>query len=239
VLKPAHSRPFFIRYGIKAHLAHTPNELARKYDEYLREGHPTVVQEFIPGGAKSLYFLQTCTDDGAQPMVRFVGRKIVQDPEVFGNAVVIQQADQPEIAELSRRAIQALDFKSYMAHTQFKHDPLDGQWKFLELNPRPPIGITLPTLSGVNLPFMAYRHLLDQPVPRPAVQRPGLSWIMDLSSPTGYRNLGCLLLTGRRQYFGDITCAFFSPDDVKPFFYAVIVGVCEARNRLALGRLSG
>ncbi|MBM3301168.1 MAG: ATP-grasp domain-containing protein [Deltaproteobacteria bacterium] len=239
VVKPANSRPFYMHYGIKAYLAYTPEDLVRTFEEFSSTGHVMLIEEFIEGGDQNVYSVQTCVDGQGNSMIGFVHQNILQEPPVFGPLLVSQHVQQPEVAMLCQRAIRALGFHSYICDLEFKYDPVNRAWKFLELNPRPVMTTMLPTMSGVNVPFMAYRQLLGHAVPRYGVSRPGMSWVMELTTPNGYRNLGSLILASRKRHFRDVVYAFFSTDDPKPFFYALMVGVQEVRNKLALGRMSG
>ena len=172
-------------------------------------------------------------------MVDFVHQKVIAEPPVFGQAILSQQVDQPEVAALGRWAVQALGFRQYICNPQFKYDPRDGELKFMELNPRPAMNILLPTASGVNLPCAAYQQFLGRPIVQLSIEPRGVSWVMDLTTPNGYKNLGVLLLAQRRRYFRHPTFAFFSTADPKPFFYALMTGVQEVRNKLTLRRMSG
>jgi predicted ATP-grasp superfamily ATP-dependent carboligase len=66
-----------------------------------------------------------------------------------------------------------------IASLEFKYQPKDGHYYFIEVNPRLPWYSALFAEAGINLPYLAYLDLTGRPHAEAfkAVQRNGVYWI--------------------------------------------------------------
>ena len=74
-----------------------------------------------------------------------------------------------ELVESALELLRALGFAG-IAQVEFKRDAGDGQFKFIEVNPRLWQWHELAASCGVDLPWIAYLDLLGEPV-RPVTSR--------------------------------------------------------------------
>ena len=74
--------------------------------------------------------------DGSKSLVRLCARRARQHPPDFGNATTY--AETVTIDEINQYAIKILEATNYrgVCEVEFKYDQRDGQYKFLEVNPR-------------------------------------------------------------------------------------------------------
>ncbi len=169
---------FFRLYG-KAIRVFSREELLRRLAEVTKLGFQVVIQEEIPGAASGLYSLGAYCNKEGQALALFTGRKLRQLPPDFGTCTLAEACREPKLVEYGSRFLSAVGFWG-IAEVEFKKDPRDGIFKFLEVNPRAWTWISLATSCGVDLPLAAYLDLLDRPVP-PLPQREGAAKWTDLA----------------------------------------------------------
>ncbi|MBI4490544.1 MAG: ATP-grasp domain-containing protein [Deltaproteobacteria bacterium] len=175
------SPPFEKVFGQKAVRVRNRAELARRFQELKERRFSVLAQEEIPGGVERLYTLAIYAGRDGRIKAAWTGRKLAQEPADFGDALVVEAEWRPELLSLGKRVVRATGLYG-IADLEFKHDPRDGQYKLLDINPRPWAWIGFPTLCGVNLPYAAYCDLTGTEVPlfRQTANR-GMRWV----SPRG------------------------------------------------------
>ncbi len=139
-------------------VVHGPQELIWKYrtvsaNERSYGGKP-ILQEFIPGTQYSVGGLYR---DGA-PLRVYAYRKIFTFPVEGGLTAKAVTERPPELLENAFRIFRALHYNG-LGQIQFIHDPRDGLFKFMEVNPRIWGSIGLAAHAGVDL-FTPYRDLI-------------------------------------------------------------------------------
>ena len=170
VLKPA-AKDY--RYGArfkKAYVVGGPEEVARLYHEIEPVCPNMVVQQWIEGDDKDIFFcLQYAPNVTDPPVASFTGRKIRAWPPRVGGTASCTAA--PEVHE-ELSAITAKFFRDTgvvgMAGMEYKRDRRDGRFYMVE----PTVSRTdfqheVATLNGVNLPYAAYCFELGLPLPKP------------------------------------------------------------------------
>lgn len=189
----------------------------------LRDASPELlVQESIPGPDSQLVFSLTYLDAGLEPLAMFTGRKLRQYYPHFGTSSMAESAWDPEVADTTLALLRALRYRGY-ASVEFKRDPRDGALKIIEVTGRTWYPHGLATRCGVNLPYLAYRHLLGLRVPRPTAFVEGVKWIDEDRDPraaAAYYRAGEL---GLREWLGSYrgrrTYAIAAKDDPAPIFF--------------------
>jgi D-aspartate ligase len=178
VLKPARSTAFFERFNRKAIRIESPAELCRWHRQLDADGHPTLVQELIPGDVTGLVEITTYLRSDGTLEAAFAARKLEHFPADFGSGTIFESIAVDELLPLTRRVLAAFRFRG-LSHVEFKRDARDGAWKFIELNPRTSISSRHPTVCGVNFPWLVYRDALGEPAltSRPAYEL-GRCWVL-------------------------------------------------------------
>ena len=154
VVKPA--RPLSSFKAIKAESIEDVRAIARKY----AEDSPFVVQHWIEGGERELYFATLYADRG-RPLAEFTGRKIESVPASMGIGSVVESADCPEALELARRFVAGVGISGPVA-VEFKRDSSGRYWMIEPNVGRMESSVDLVIQSGVNLPLVEFRHALGQ-----------------------------------------------------------------------------
>lgn len=138
VLKPAIMYTFHNKFGRKAYLCNTKEQLIEKCMFIEDHGFPInllLVQEFLSGGAPTLYSYGAYVINGS-PIWWIQANRKRQNPMDFGNSTTYAvTCDIPEI-ESAAKAIFAKTNYTGMAEVEFMYDRRSDEYKFLEVNTR-------------------------------------------------------------------------------------------------------
>ncbi len=125
---------------------------------------PFLIQEIIPGEDDQLYTFGSCMARNGKVIAAFTGRKLRQQPPKFGVCRVGESKRVDEIAADGERLLRALKFFG-ISQVETKFDARDGQYKLMEVNPRPWLWIALPIGIGVNIPYAFLCDALGVEIP--------------------------------------------------------------------------
>ncbi|KZN25654.1 carboxylate--amine ligase [Haladaptatus sp. R4] len=127
----------------------TPDE-----DRLIAEmGHVPIVQECIPDGTEYGFF---ALFDHGEPVVTFQHQRIRSYTYSGGASVFRRAVSIPTLHEQGVRLLSALDWHG-PAMVEFRHDPRDGGFKLLEVNPRFWGSLQLGVHAGVDFPYRYYQ----------------------------------------------------------------------------------
>ncbi|MBW1706423.1 MAG: hypothetical protein JRJ86_14840 [Deltaproteobacteria bacterium] len=166
---------FFRKYG-KALRAPDEKSLFRLLEEVTRHGFRVVVQEEISGGPDQLYSLGVYCNKDSEILMTFTGRKLRQIPPDFGTCTLAEAVNEPLLIDYGKRFLKEIKFWG-IAELEFKKDRNDGEYKFLEINPRAWTWISLATACGVDLAHTAYLDLTGQQVIASSQDFSKVKWI--------------------------------------------------------------
>lgn len=164
IIKPADWNPdFFSRFKRKTLVVETDFDM-RDVITSLNRLYPDVrfiVQEYIPGGAETLFTVTSYSDVRGTVRGISVGHKVLQEPREAGTIVSGVTRHVPRLEEYVAKLSPALGMYG-IANTEFKFDARDGQFKVIEVNMRPGKWIYSATAAGVNLPLMCIEDILGR-----------------------------------------------------------------------------
>jgi predicted ATP-grasp superfamily ATP-dependent carboligase len=190
VVKPDVGYRFVARFGCKLFVARDRAELrdaiARLAGAQL-QGH---VFDLVPGPDSQIYAYGTYLDAGGEPRGGVTVRKLRQSPPFYGVARVAEIAEENALLRDATIAIlQRSGFRG-MAVAEFKLDPRDGRFRFLEVNGRSVIYNGLLRQAGLDLAALAWSDVVcGRPESARPQRWPGV-WInlhSDLLCSTLYR----------------------------------------------------
>lgn len=171
VLKPADKR-LVLEARVERALRAESVEVAQRLATGMLQRAPALIaQEWIEGPDTEIYFTLFCTDRTGRAAALFCGRKLVCSPPSVGSTAACMAA--PQMAEalgaLTESFIERARYRG-LGSLEFKRDIRTGALMIVE----PTVGRTdwqeeIATLSGVNLPFLAYQTALDE---EPEAQHP-------------------------------------------------------------------
>jgi predicted ATP-grasp superfamily ATP-dependent carboligase len=175
ILKPRYSPEFRRRFRAQVLEAADPEELRRQW-ELAAEYRPQL-SEVIPGDDSQLWSLGSYRDAAGRPLGSFTGRKLRQWPPRFGTARAAEGRWDADYAARGHALLDALGFHG-ISQLETKRDLRDGRDYLIEVNPRSWLWIGLATNCGVNLPYLAWRDAVGDPVSPPPGHRSGVRWIL-------------------------------------------------------------
>jgi D-aspartate ligase len=202
-------------------IANDAEELHDLYDRLEDPQKPNLmVQEYIPGGADSVWMFNGYLDQSSEMLVHFTGQKIRQHPPYTGMTTLGVCRANAEVEATSERFLKSLGYKG-IVDMGYRYDARDGQYKLLDVNPR--IGATFRLFvgtSGIDVARALYADLTGGSVDGSAT-REGRRWLVenyDVVSSVRYVRDGALSLAEWRRSFEDVDeAAWFAADDPLPF----------------------
>lgn len=209
----------------KVALCHSGEELLQTFRKIAFFDPRMIVQEVIGGRDERLAYCCFYLDRQSRPLAIFAGRKLRVLPVGFGSATYVQSMHDRELEEVSLRLLAGAKYQG-LGGVEFKKDPRDEQYKLIEFNARFGLWDTLSIRCGIDIPYIAYRDALGQPVQAQHDYRDGIIWVdlqRDVRAFFIYHQrhqwrLGDWLRTFR----GEKEWAHYSPDDLKPAIIATV-----------------
>jgi D-aspartate ligase len=137
IIKPAIMHTFHKTFGKKAFKCNSPDELIAKAVT-ITVSFPIehlLIQEFLSGGAKTLYSYGAFAANG-KVMAALMANRIRQNPMDFGNSTTFAiTCNIPEVRKHAEKILKVTNY-SGLAEVEFMFDEKSGQYKFLEINTR-------------------------------------------------------------------------------------------------------
>ena len=175
LIKPAVSAQW--RFGrLKGLLINDIPQLEDLLRELEQTDTPAVIQSMIPGPASLLYTVLAYMSQTGEPMIWGTYRKVRQYPADFGLAAVAETIQLPALEESALRLLRAIHFTG-VCGIEFKKDPRDGVFRFIEMNPRFELSNSLLDCAGANVAFAMYSDLTGCVVARQGPYRSGIGWM--------------------------------------------------------------
>ena len=202
LVKPEHPVGFKQRFRRQAFRCDNTAELEEAY-ERASEFAP-MLQELIPGGDDALYSVGSYLSREGRPLGVFSGRKLRQTPPGIGTCRIGEAVWVQESVDAALRLLQGFGYFG-LSQVEFKHDPRDGRFKLMEINPRLWQWHGLAAACGVDLPRLAYADLIGESPPEARMNGHGKRWAITLLP--GERP------APQRPPYAD---AVFAADDLKP-----------------------
>ena len=202
VVKPSSNVGFRRAHRRQLFRCENAAELAEAYEA--AAPYEPMVQELIPGGAEAMYTLGSYLDRDGEALGLFSGRKLSQTHGFTGTARVGEAVWVEEVVEQGLALLRALSFHG-LSQVEVIRDPRDGRYKLIEVNPRLWQWHSLAAACGVDLPWIAYRDLIGDPLPPARMSGEGKRWAITLLAGSGHAI--------ERPPYVD---AVFTRDDPKP-----------------------
>jgi predicted ATP-grasp superfamily ATP-dependent carboligase len=200
LLKPRVKNPVFAaKSRAKVYRCNTVDELLMVY-AMVREWEPgVIIQEWIPGGDDEVYFsFHYLAQDGSE-VGSFEGRKLRQHPPECGNTSAAVPVLEPRLHDISLDILRAAGAAGFCSVEYKRHPETDVFYITEPTVGRVNLQLGTATGNGVNLPAMAYRHLMrlaPLPVRRPRRPRTWVHVKKDLRTARHYVQKGELTWLG-------------------------------------------
>lgn len=226
VIKPAITPHLVKKTKKKGYRANNLDELKIIYQRVSEIMHPEeiLIQEFIPGGTENLYSYFGFFKEG-KPLSGYSARRLRQHPMELGKASTYAvSVNLPELEKMSTQLLTGIRY-SGLAEVEFMFDPKHSRFELLEVNPRIWGWHTLAIHAGVDLPYLAYADMTNEPYAL-ANYAEGSKW---MHLVTDVPSVVLELLRGRlkiSEYLRSIKgCkdAVFSIEDPLPFIMELLL----------------
>jgi predicted ATP-grasp superfamily ATP-dependent carboligase len=156
VVKPDAGHRFRARFDCKLFAAWDRRELDDAVGRLAAHGLRGQVFDWVPGPDSAIYAYCTYLDARGEPAGGVTIRKLRQAPPRFGVARVAEiVADDPQLRDATIAMLRRIGFHG-MAAAEFKRDPRDGRFRFLEVNGRAVIYNALLRRAGLDLAGLAW-----------------------------------------------------------------------------------
>jgi D-aspartate ligase len=223
IVKPVYPTYFRLDFHTKLFIAFSQEEIFSLYAKAHEKHHEVMLQEIIPGDAETMYGFNAYYDRTCLPHGKFMYQRIREWPLGFGNGCYIQQVREPVLEQITSFLMQHLGYYG-IVDAEFKYDSRDGNFKFIEVNPRLWMQNSYPSRYGNNLPYMAYLEAIGKAIPEKTSSNPrkNIKWVYfleDIQSSRAGLTTGLLSIHQWVQaYRFRNEHAVFSWDDPLPFF---------------------
>jgi predicted ATP-grasp superfamily ATP-dependent carboligase len=152
--------------------------LRAEYRAIARADGRALVQEMVDGPDDRLLIVACYMDRQSRWVAGFNTQKVLQIPEGFGTGCIVQSVARQDLFGRTARLLEAMGY-SGIAEVEYKFDTASGDYKLIEINPRPWDQHRLGNAAGVDLIYIAYCEHAGLPLPATAPPRPGHKWIAE------------------------------------------------------------
>jgi predicted ATP-grasp superfamily ATP-dependent carboligase len=136
-----------------------------------------LIQEFIPGGDREVYFCLQYIGLRGELLASFTGRKIRQWRPGCGGTASCEPAVAPELADQTYAIFRRAGFHG-IGSMEFKRDPRDNKFYIVEPTVcRTDFQEQVAIANGVNIPAIAFRDAVDLPVQPVVVSGGRRAWV--------------------------------------------------------------
>ncbi len=164
-LKPRDSYRFRNTFGKKALVVHSTEQLLDAFEEILPSGFEMIVTEIVTGPERERFeycsYYSYITEEG-ETLFRFTKRKPREYPLVFGGGTYHVTKWDPEVAAVGERLFTSVGLRG-IGNVEFKRDR-NGRYVMIECNLRVTAADALVRIAGLDIPHLAYRRALGEPV---------------------------------------------------------------------------
>lgn len=231
-VKPCDSSAFSARFEAKGFRFHSAAEAEQVIEKCRAAGLAVIVQELIPGPATQHHFLDGFVDRHGNVSALFARHRL-RSQQALGNSsclVSIDPAVMREPAAELRRLLAAIGYRGVFS-AEFKLDPRDNRFKFIEVNTRVWGDMGLALRCGVDVVEMMYLDAQGLAVPPVTKYKIGQHWVglyKDRAAAGKLVREGLLTRSEWARQWKSATFDLLSVDDPRPAFYDAW---CRARWR--------
>jgi len=169
----------FRRTGERMRIVADVAALLRAYDELEDPEVPNLfLQEYVPGGAESVWMLNGYFDSDSECGTVVTGRKLRQLPPYTGVTSLGVCEPNAEVERTTRRFMKAIGYRGVL-DIGYRYDARDSRYKLLDVNPR--VGASFRLFAsdgGIDVVRALYLDLTRQGIPHSRPQW-GRKWLVE------------------------------------------------------------
>lgn len=176
VIKPAYSHLWPQRGEIKALGAENREQLQARLKDMEDQKIQVVVQSIVPGPPSELYTVVAYISDTGPMALAASIRKLRHFPLDFGFGSLNEAVRMEVLETQALRLLRDLGLTG-VCGVEFKRDARDGQFKFIEINPRFELAHHLLATAGVDVARAMYSDITGYQLKGDNSYRTGMRWI--------------------------------------------------------------
>jgi len=134
-------------------------------EEKMYGGGQLLASEIIPGSSDNIYAYVGYRNKNGAILNEWTGRKLSQFPDDFGTFASATNELHPTILKHGRTLLNEMNLMG-ICEAEFKFDPRDNNFKFIEINLRTMLWNGIGHLSGVDLMYTQYLDGIGEKTPR-------------------------------------------------------------------------
>jgi D-aspartate ligase len=236
IIKGIEGLSFYKMIGSKSLEAYNIKELDEKINNIKKRIglDDIMVQEIIPYNEKNKVVSFTSFCENGEMKCIWIGNKVREHPHRFGTATFCESTYKPEIIEPASKILQELKYTG-VSEIEFLKDPRDGKYKFIEMNARTWLWVSLARRCGIDFPLIIYNYLNSITNNFSEDYPENIKWVhiwTDLFfSVTGIIKKKYKMPETLKSLSGKKEFAVFSLKDIKPFIFETIKLPYIALNR--------
>ncbi len=165
IIKPVDSTAFVDKFKKKLFECHDMQELIERLSQVEEAGLEVVVQRIIPGFDDHMYTFDAYMNQNSEVTHWTTCQKHRQFPINYGASAYTEQRDVPELYDMSADFFKAIEYKGF-GEIEYKKDSETGKFYLIEINARTTNFDALLTKIGINFPYVAYRDIIGDPLPK-------------------------------------------------------------------------
>lgn len=185
--------------GAKNVVLRSREDAVRFYEQFPDVGARVVAQEVIEGPDENLWVCHAVFDAQARMASAFTFRRLRLSPSHYGVTSYAVSERNDEVIALVERLGRELKY-SGPAMIEFKWDPRDGVYRYIELNPRLGLANYLDSCAGAGTVYVSYCLAAGLTLPTLADQRDGVVFVSFYEDVYARRHDGETLSTIARHY---------------------------------------
>jgi D-aspartate ligase len=222
LVKPTDSPAFVSKFRRKLFKVYNMDELDEAVKKANDANLEVIIQRIIPGFDDHMHTFDAYLNKDSKVTHWTTCQKYRQFPINFGASVYTGQKFVPELYEIGGRFLESIGYKGF-GEIEFKKDAETGKFYLIEINTRTTNLNSLLYKAGLNMPYIAYRELVGEPVEPYAITKDtGLVfWYAyeDLFAVKDYLKTGQLkLIDVIKSYNKPKAYAIWDAKDPKPAF---------------------
>jgi D-aspartate ligase len=135
IIKPFRSRKWPDSVGYKVIIARTMEKIRETVLGALSYSCEVIIQDMIPGGAKTDLIVGGLYDENSKPVKLYVGQKLLQHPLDIGIGCYVNLSWNQDAVNLANNFAKRTGYRG-LVDIDIKYDPRDDSYKIIEVNPR-------------------------------------------------------------------------------------------------------
>jgi D-aspartate ligase len=178
IVKAAYSHEFIKKFHKKVFVIHSSSEFETAMELLHTAQLEYFLQEVIPGNAFFLFY--SYFNHKSVPLGICGYDKVRQFPKDFGIGTICRSINRSQPTQTAVDFLKTIHYHG-IAEPEFKLDPRDGQYKFIEVNTRSVTMTLLAKACGIHLEYIAYLDMIKGNIEPLGPSREGVLWIDEIN----------------------------------------------------------